>query len=208
MKIQAIPVGAFDVNCWILSTPARHAVVFDPGTDAPLIANYLQKEHLEVKGYLITHGHMDHISALAPLCKDYPAPIRIHPRDAAWAFSPANQMLPYYPAPQAPPAERLHADLVESTGNRIVELSYDVIETPGHSPGCVCIHFPELGILFTGDTIFADSAGRTDFPGGNAEDQKRSLQRLRNLPPKTILYPGHGPSTTLETERHSNPFLQ
>jgi len=208
MNIHAIPVGAFEVNCWIISPAAQQAIVIDPGADAPRLAAYLDQAGCTVQGYLLTHGHMDHVSALAPLHRTHPAPIRIHPRDAAWAFSPSNQMPPYYDAPEAPPETSLHTDLTASSNNCLATISYDIIETPGHTPGSVCIHFPTGNALFTGDTLFAGSAGRTDFPGGNATDLKASLQRLLDLPPETRLFPGHGRPSTLAEEIRSNPFLQ
>ncbi len=208
MKIQSIPVGAFEVNCWLLANQDQEAIIIDPGADAPLIENCIQKMRLDIKGYLITHGHMDHISALAALSTKYPAPIRIHPSDAIWAFSPSNQMPPYYAPPQPPPDELLKADLTESRDNEIARLRFDVLETPGHSPGSVCLYFPEENTIFTGDTILAGSAGRTDFPGGNPADMHNSLKRFLSLPPKTVICSGHGPTSTLEEEMHTNPFLQ
>ncbi len=186
----------------------REAIIVDPGADAPLIEAWLQKMRLHVQGYLLTHGHMDHVSALATLVAKHPAPIRIHPADANWAFSSSNQMPPYYPAPTPPPEELLQADLVESTGNEMAGSLFNVLETPGHSPGSVCLHFINENTLFTGDTILAGSAGRTDFPGGSASDMKQSLKRLLSLPPKTVICSGHGPASTLEDEIQTNPFLQ
>lgn len=208
MKITSIPVGAFEVNCWILSNQRKDAIIIDPGADAPLIEASIQKRRLNITGYLLTHGHMDHVSALADLCAKYPAPIRMHPSDATWAFSPSNQMPPYYTSPRPPPDDLLHADLTESTGNTMAGFLFDVLETPGHSPGSVCIYFPEAHVLFSGDTILAGSAGRTDFPGGSPADMKNSLKRLLSLPPKTMICSGHGPASKLEEEMQTNPFLQ
>jgi hydroxyacylglutathione hydrolase len=208
MKIIPIPVGAFEVNCWILSNPNKQAIVIDPGAEPDTIHAHIQKKHLSVIGYLITHGHMDHISALAPLCSRHPAPIRMHPADAAWAFSAANQMQPYYAPPAAPPTQHLQPDLTESKDNQIGDFVFDIIETPGHSPGSVCIHFPTIETLFTGDTIVAGSAGRTDFPGGSASALHASLQRLRTMPATTKICAGHGPASSLEQEIRTNPFLQ
>jgi hydroxyacylglutathione hydrolase len=207
MKIKNIAVGAFEVNCWIISNAQNQAIVIDPGAEPEILNAYIRKNHLSVNGYLVTHAHMDHISALAAMCTAFPAPIRMHPADAAWAFSSANQMVPYYAPPVMPPTEFLHADLTESRANRMGDFIYDVLETPGHSPGSVCLYFPTIETLFSGDTIVAGSAGRTDFPGGSAEDMARSLQRITQLPPKTRICPGHGPATTLAEEFDANPFL-
>ena len=208
MNITAIPVGAFEVNCWILSDTRRNAIIIDPGADAPLIEDTIKKKRLNISGYLITHGHMDHVSALAALSTTYPAPIRMHPSDATWAFSPTNQMPPYYPAPTPPPPGLLHPDLTESTDNEMGGFLFDVLETQGHSPGSVCLYFPGQSLMFTGDTILAGSAGRTDFPGGSAAAMQQSLKRLLAMPPKTRICSGHGPASTLEDETRTNPFLQ
>ncbi len=157
--------------------------------------------------YLLTHGHMDHISALSDLSQKYPAPIRMHPKDAAWAFSPANQMPPYYHTPKFP-QQGILADLIESAENHAAGLSYKVLETPGHSPGSVCLYFPDHEILIAGDTLFAGSAGRTDLPGGDARQLQESLQRLVTLPDSVTIYPGHGPLSTIGCEKKNNPYLQ
>ena len=159
-----------------------------------------------MSAYLITHGHMDHVSALAPLCAALPAPVAMHPRDAAWAFTADNQMPPFYPVPAQPPAiERPLAD-----GQTWVDgaLRYEVLATPGHTPGGVCFYFPADKVVFTGDTLFANSVGRTDLPGSSERALTTSLRKLLQLPDDTVVYPGHGPHTTIGAERAANPFLQ
>jgi glyoxylase-like metal-dependent hydrolase (beta-lactamase superfamily II) len=209
MQISAITVGAFEVNCWVLMTPQRKAVVIDPGADAAHIDNYLAKHGLEVCGYLVTHGHMDHISALAALCERHRAPIHMHPDDAKWAFTEGNQMQPYYDVPTAPPADLLHPDLTEIRRRTLFDIDFQILETPGHSPGSVCIYVPEITAMFTGDTLFAGSVGRTDFPGGNANQLQNSLRHMKEtVPVDTELHPGHGNTTTLAKEIKSNPFMQ
>ena len=205
MKIHTIVVGAFEVNCYLVADGDGACVVIDPGADAQDIAAALRKHHLTVAAYLLTHGHIDHVSGLAALCKEIPAPAAMHPRDAVWAFTRANQMLPFYPMAGEPPAvARQLADGQEWTDGT---LSYRVIETPGHSPGGVCFYFAHEKVLFTGDTLFADSVGRTDLPGGSNRVLTQSLRKLTALPDDVAVYPGHGSATTIGAEKATNPYL-
>lgn len=207
VQVATLTVGAFASNCYILTGPDRAtALVVDPGSDAEAIEAQLDALAVRVAAYLITHGHVDHVSALAAVARAYPAPIGLHPRDAAWAFTAVNGLPPYYPAPENPgPIARAWADGQAWTD---AGLAYEVIETPGHSPGSVSFYFREHGLLFSGDVLFAGSIGRTDLPGGDAPTLGRSLKCLLELPDETRVHPGHGPVTTLGAERRRNPFLR
>lgn len=206
MKIETIIVGAFDVNCLVLHGMGRRVVVVDPGGDAERIAQYLREQNLTVDGWVLTHGHADHLSALAPLVKRFPAPVAMHPQDAAWAFTPVNQIPPYYPVPEAPPTDI--RELHEGTAYQAAGLAITVIATPGHTPGSICLYIPAEATLIVGDTLFAGSAGRTDLPGGNPAQLTASLRRLATLPADCRVYPGHGPATTIGMEKRVNPFMQ
>jgi glyoxylase-like metal-dependent hydrolase (beta-lactamase superfamily II) len=130
----------------------------------------------------------------------------MHPDDEVWAFSPVNAALPYYETPERPAViERQAADKQwhEDGG-----LKYEVITTPGHSPGGVCYHFAAEKALFTGDTLFSGSIGRTDLKGSDERLMQTSLRRLTQLPDDTLVYPGHGPCTTIGREKKINPFLR
>lgn len=206
MKIACIPVGEFQANCFIVAAPGNRALVVDPGDDAPGLAAEIERLRLTVAGYLLTHGHVDHISALADLHERFPAPVAIHEREMQWAFDETNCFPPYYRVPRKPSGiARLWKGDEET---ELAGLACRVIWTPGHSPGSVCYQLPDVNAVFTGDTLFAGSVGRTDLPGGNARDLARSLARLANLPAGVRLYPGHGPETTMEQERSVNFFLQ
>lgn len=205
MHVRSVLVGAFGVNCYVVWGEALRALVIDPGADPEAIADIIESKRLTVAAYLITHGHIDHVSALTPLAARFPAPIAMHPKDAAWAFSRVNAMPPY-PAPTRPPTiERPLADgqTYEDGG-----LKYQVIATPGHTPGGVCFHFPEAQVLFTGDTLFAGSVGRTDFPGGDDALLNASLRVLTSLPDATTVFAGHGPQSTIGQEKATNPFIR
>lgn len=206
IEIVTIAVGPFESNCHLLRPEgADRVVVVDPGDDASRIIATLRERGWAVACYLLTHGHMDHVNALADVHDAYPAPVAMHPLDAEWAFADRNTMPPFYLVPpRAAPIERSLEDGQRWTD---VGLTYDVLHTPGHSRGSVSFHFPDHGVLISGDVLFRDSIGRTDLPGGDAPTLFRSLHRLLELPDETRIFPGHGPATTLGRERARNPFL-
>jgi hydroxyacylglutathione hydrolase len=206
MNIETIVVGQFQVNCSVVWGPARQAIVIDPGEDAEVILDFLAERNLEVAAYLLTHGHVDHVSAVAALHEARPAPVAIHPADGSWAFGDANQMVPFY-GPPARPA-RIERELEDGQTWEDGGLTYRVIETPGHTPGGVCFHFPESNALIVGDTLFAGSVGRTDLPGGNSRVLQESLRRLQKLDDSITVYPGHGPTTTIGHEKRTNFFMR
>lgn len=205
MNIESITVGEFGVNCFVVEGRDRRALVIDAGADAPQIEALLTDRRLTVAAYLLTHGHIDHVSAVAELCDARPAPVVMHAGDRTWAFTPANLFLPFYPSPRTPAAEFRLVD--DGQPWEDAGLTYEVLATPGHTPGGVCYWFKSANALFTGDTLFAGSVGRTDLPGGDGSVLERSLKRLAALPGDLAVYPGHGPETTIEAERDSNPFL-
>lgn len=206
MNINTIVVGAFDVNCFIVDLDGSSALIIDPGADADRISSFLQEKHLVPCAYLLTHGHFDHITGLKDLHDEFPAPVALHDKDASWAFTKQNEMLPYYKAPLSPgPVEFLLGNLasIPSLG-----IQCDVIPTPGHTPGSVCFHLPAHALLFTGDTLFAGSVGRTDLPGGSSRTLASSLELLKSLPDETRIFPGHGPFSTIGEEKRTNYFMQ
>ena len=207
MTIQPIPTGPFEEICYIVWGDARQAIVFDPGHDADQILKTLEQHDLAVAAYVCTHGHADHINALAELHKIHPAPIAMHSIDLAWAFEPVNEIEPFYPVPPRPDVETFQR-LESSTDWKFADLCFQCMETPGHTPGSCCILFPEADILVAGDTLFKGSCGRTDLRGGSPRQMKESLERLKQLPDETRVYPGHGPDTTIGIERASNFFMQ
>jgi glyoxylase-like metal-dependent hydrolase (beta-lactamase superfamily II) len=207
MHIKAITTGAFEEICYIAWGDANQAIIIDPGHDAGQILQAVEQHRLEVAAYACTHGHADHINALAELHKRHPAPVAMHSNDLVWALEPVNRIEPYYPVPTRPDVETFQR--LESAANwNFADLSFRCMETPGHTPGSCCILFEEDGILVSGDTLFKGSCGRTDLPGGNPRRMKESLGTLRPLPDETRVYPGHGPDTTIGIERATNFFMQ
>ena len=206
MKIDTMVTGAFDVNCYILHGTDHRAIVVDPGADASAIIAALHQHGLSVAAFLLTHGHADHLGALAEVAAVFPAPIHITATDGAWAFSPLNQILPFYGPPAKPSGEWVWIEdnqTVDAAG-----LTCKVIASPGHSPGGVCFYFEKDEVLISGDTLFKGSVGRSDLKGGDPRVLSQSLARLATLPGSTRVYPGHGASTTMAEEKTSNFFLR
>ena len=208
MILETFPVGPLRCNCTILGDELTHeAIVVDPGDNVPEILSRLQKHGLTLRQIIVTHAHIDHVGGAALLKKVTGAPVFLNKQDlellgamemqAGWLGVPTPQVAP----PDASADDRTEIGLAA--------LPAEVIHTPGHTPGSICLLFPGQNLLLAGDTLFAGSIGRTDLPGGDGRQILRSLrERLLVLPDTTRVLPGHGPETTIGEERQSNPFLQ
>ena len=197
MKFKTVTVGLYEVNC-TLAIDGADAWVVDPGADEEAIVKAAEAEGAKIAGVLLTHAHFDHIGAIPGIKARFPdAPVYVHPSDEVMFGHPFNRLPPEYPSFPKP------AGVVDARKFPLAE----VIETPGHTPGGVCYYFKEDGILLSGDTLFAGSVGRTDFPGGSMTTLVESLKKLKALPDLTKVIPGHGPSTTIGEEKGSNPYL-
>lgn len=198
LEVQVLVVGPFAANCYLVANPdSGSLLVVDPGAEPEKILHHVENVALPVTGYLLTHGHADHISALPELLQAHPAPVFIHPRDATWAFSPANRIDPWYPPVHITPAARKDCTSSLPRGWEFLR----VLPTPGHSPGSVC--YLARHILFSGDTLFQGSVGRTDLPGGDPILMQQSLYHLAKLDSDIRVLPGHGPETTIGEELKS-----
>ena len=197
MKFKTVTVGLYEVNC-TLAIDGADAWVVDPGADEEAIVKAAEAEGAKIAGVLLTHAHFDHIGAIPGIKARFPeAPVYVHPSDEVMFGHPFNRLPPEYPSFPKP------AGVVDARKFPLAE----VIETPGHTPGGVCYYFKEDGVLLSGDTLFAGSVGRTDFPGGSMTTLVESLKKLKALPDLTKVIPGHGPSTTIGEEKGSNPYL-
>ena len=205
MQVETIVVGAFDVNCYIAWVEPTQAIVIDPGDDPDRILDVMQKKDLRPALYLLTHGHTDHICAVKRLCDLLPAPVAMHPEDELWAFEPPNRMPPFYGTPERP--DEIARALEDGQTWTDGQMEYEILGTPGHSPGSVCLLFRKERALFSGDTLFAGSIGRTDLALGDGDEIMVSLARLAKLDDDIRVYPGHGEPSTMGIEKQTNTFL-
>ncbi len=197
MERLTIQVGGYEVNCSILSKDGK-AWIVDPGQEGARIARLLAEKGLEPEAILLTHAHFDHITGIAELQRLFPElPVYVHPKDVVMFGHPFNQSPGEYDSIGVPKNIRDTALLED----------IKVIHTPGHTPGGVCYYISENDLLLSGDTLFAGSIGRTDFPGGSMTQMMESLKKLMELPESTIVIPGHGSHTTIGREKTSNPYI-
>ena len=207
MILETFPVGLLECNCTLLGDEATgEAMVIDPGDNIPFILERLAAHRLKLKQIVVTHAHIDHVGGALRLKRASGAPIFLNENDmpllkmmnvqAAWL----GVATPEVTAPDENAREGLGVGIAGYKG--------DVLHTPGHTQGSICLHFPEEKLLFAGDTLFAGSIGRTDLPGGDGKQIIRSIhERLMPLADETRVIPGHGNETTIGEERDSNPFL-
>lgn len=203
MRYTRLTVGALQTNCYIVYDGDGSCAVIDPGAQAADILGAIETGTC-VRAVLLTHVHFDHIGAAGELCEQTNAPLFIHEGDEP-ALSDARRNLSalFIPGEDL----RLTADRLLRDGDKVTagNMVFEVLHTPGHTPGGCSYLCGNL--LFTGDTLFADGAGRTDFPGGDFRALGASLERLAALDGDYIVLPGHGPETTLERERQHNALM-
>ncbi|CUH94121.1 hypothetical protein P22_0183 [Propionispora sp. 2/2-37] len=206
MGIVRMEVGPLGTNCYIFYCNATmQAAVIDPGGSAPEIIKVINDKHLEVAAIINTHGHADHIGANSKIKKATGAPIYIHPNDAAMLTSARLNLSAFMGNDvTSDPADHL---LQEKDTIRIGKSTLTVLFTPGHTPGGICLQGDS--VIFSGDTLFAESVGRTDLPGGSGKQLINSIQdKLMILPDEYKVLPGHGPETSIGWERKMNPFIR
>jgi glyoxylase-like metal-dependent hydrolase (beta-lactamase superfamily II) len=210
MKIDCLILGAYQTNCYILrgSETARDCLIVDTGLEAEELVDFLVERKLNPVAVVLTHGHADHITGLGVLRARFPDfKVFIHKLDAKMLTKPlSNLSLLTGKFFKTQPADFLMGEpfVIEQADIRL-----EVFHTPGHTPGGISLYARDEAIIFVGDTLFADSVGRTDFPGGSMTKLIKSIkEKLCVLPDETVVYPGHGPVTTIAQEKANNPYLQ
>ncbi len=204
---EILPVGPLQCNCSVIGDETtREAMVIDPGDDIEDVLALIRKHNLQVKQIVITHAHIDHVGGAMKLKKLTGAPILLNQNDyallkmldvqAAWIGMPA------------PGEVKIDQSLAQDDRIETGSLTAQILHTPGHTEGSICLYFAPEKKLIAGDTLFAGSIGRTDLPGGSYKKIISSLhEQVLALPDETVVIPGHGPLTTIGEERESNPFL-
>ena len=208
MIIKMLVVGPFAANCYIVgSSVTKQGMIIDPGADADTISRTVQQMGLSISLIAITHAHMDHVGALREIRDKTKAQFAVHEAEKGFLSTAPMRMLTSLgisPVKSPPRADRLlrDGDLID-----VGDLRFQTLYTPGHSAGGICLS--GHGVVFSGDTLFNLGIGRTDFPGMSHERLMNSIrEKLMVLPDETVVYPGHGPATTIGDERRGNPFLQ
>lgn len=204
MSVTTLTVGPLQENCYLIVDAERgDAVLVDPGDEAPRIARAVSDCGATLRAIWLTHAHVDHVGAVAPLAEEFGVPVALHPLDQP-LYDRAPEIGARYgmqiAAPPAP-AIRLQEGMVVHVGAR----AFTVWHVPGHAPGHVV--FVNDDMIFAGDLLFAGSIGRTDLPLSDPRAMRHSLERVSDMPPRAVVYPGHGPTTSVAHELQHNPFL-
>ncbi|NIM03735.1 MBL fold metallo-hydrolase [bacterium] len=202
--VKIFTVGPMEANCYIVYDPdKREGLIIDPGAEGSRLIKFIRQKNISINYIVNTHGHPDHVGANRKIKEYTNAPILIHPYDAP-LLAKSNSILPLiFPMESSSPA----ADTFIKDGDVIEcgEMKLKVLHTPGHTPGGISLLLDDS--IFTGDTLFSGSIGRFDLPGGSEEVLLNSIKKILSLGENLIIYPGHGPSTTVSQELHSNPFI-
>ena len=209
MKTDRLVVGAFETNCSVMrkGDGGGDCLVIDAGLEGGEVIDFLHKHKLKPVAVVLTHGHIDHTAGVIDLRKAFPgAKVYIHKLDAEMLTGGRDNLSGlagcFF---TTGPADSL---IEEDTVVEVAGIRLQVLHTPGHTPGGISLYAKDEGIIFVGDTLFAGSVGRTDFPGGSMSQLVAGIrEKLLTLPDSTIVYPGHGPATTIAQEKKNNPFL-
>ncbi|MGA1845725.1 MBL fold metallo-hydrolase [Deferribacter abyssi] len=206
MRVDIITVGALFVNCYIISKN-NEAIIIDPGSDFDKIKEFIISNSLKPLAILNTHGHFDHVGAIEDIKNEFKISLYMH-KDDEFLLRNASQHAMMFGLNEV---KTSNIDYYIDNGEKLTfgDIKIEVIHTPGHSPGGVCFYIKELNSVFTGDTLFYESVGRTDFSYADFNKLKKSIQqKLYSLNSETKVFPGHGPSTSIGYERKMNAFVK
>ena len=202
--LKIFTVGPMEANCYILYNPdKKEGLIIDPGAEGSRLIKFIKQEKICIDYIINTHGHPDHIGANRQIKEYTNAPILIHQYDAPMLTSSGSVLSLIFPLESSSPAADTlikDGDVIECAGMKL-----KVLHTPGHTPGGLSLLLDDA--IFTGDTLFSGSVGRFDLPGGSEEVLLNSINKILSLDENLIIYPGHGPSTTVSEELRSNPFI-
>jgi hydroxyacylglutathione hydrolase len=204
VKIAALTVGAFQENTYlVIDESTGRAVAIDPGDEPERVVNWIRESGATLDAIWLTHAHLDHVGAIAGVTRAWPVPVYMHPADRPTLERAPEAAAGYGLSFEMPPMP--DRELADGDSLSVGELTFDVMHVPGHAPGHVVFH--GNGVVLGGDMLFAGSIGRVDLPLADPRAMEDSLARLCELDDDLVVYPGHGPATTIGRERATNPFL-
>jgi hydroxyacylglutathione hydrolase len=208
MKWIQLPLGPLQTNAYILYNEKKECIIFDPGHEGEKLIDYLQQNRLQPLAVLLTHAHFDHIGAVDDVRKVYKVPVYVHKEEEKWLQDPSLNGSEIFMMGRSITVGAADYLIEEESTLSIGPFTFEVLETPGHSPGSVSYYCKEASAVFSGDVLFQMSIGRTDLPGGSFNELIMSIEdKLFTLPDETAVLCGHGPETTIGSEKTNNPFL-
>ncbi|WP_404403865.1 MBL fold metallo-hydrolase [Jeotgalibacillus malaysiensis] len=209
MEWFQLPLGPMQTNAYIVYNDHQECLIIDPGEEAQKIKSFIKQKELNPLGILLTHAHFDHIGALEEIRNEYHIEVYMHIQEKSWLGKPEKNGSALFQGIKPIVASAAEQIWERESSVEIGHFSFELLHTPGHSPGSMSFYFKESSFVIAGDALFNGSIGRTDLPGGNMDELIKSINtKLMTLDDQTYVLPGHGLTTTIGTERLNNPFLQ
>lgn len=208
MKIDILPLGIVQANCYILQDNKKKCIIVDPGGQGEMLIDFIKEKNVTPIAILLTHAHFDHIGAVDEVLSVWDVPIYMHKKEFSWLKDPKLNGSNFFGLPDVT-VNKIPVKLKMDEKLIIEDFQFDLFHTPGHSPGSVSFYMKDEGIVISGDALFQGSVGRTDLVEGNFEILKKSIEeKLFTLPDETVVYSGHGMSTTIGYEKSYNSYLK
>lgn len=201
LKIKQMTLGQMATNCYIIEND-NHSLIIDPGAESEKIIHYLDENHLNISAILLTHGHFDHIGAVDDLVNKYNCPVYLHERDYDCFYNDGMNLSNYSKPLNMQTKITPVKDSIE-----IEDFKIRFLNLPGHTHGSCFVIFEDDHVIFSGDVLFKGAVGRYDFPNSSLEETISSIEKIKDISGNYLIYPGHGPSTTLDDEKRNNPYL-